>query len=230
LAACPSKTPCYKGSVATYDAVKYKHSVCSIPRHADELSANQDVSFSIGAHKSDKLKLTLDGIRKSVILMPLPGPSPTLVENSPTSFTISKCVDTTQNVSVLAVDADGNDIVGSGAPVSGLSSNDSAHLAVATPAPGSNAFELVPPQFLYSANVPNAGTVVVLTGTAKPLKQSGLSKPVSSHIDVTFNTDICGVISEYPVPTVSSSPLGIVAGPDGAMWFTEQNDNERIPA
>src|SRR5947209_1342181 len=29
------------------------------------------------------------------------------------------------------------------------------------------------------------------------------------------------VITEFPVPTAASSPLGIAAGPDGALWFTE---------
>lgn len=31
------------------------------------------------------------------------------------------------------------------------------------------------------------------------------------------------VITEFPVPTASSGPLDIVSGPDGALWFTEQN-------
>jgi streptogramin lyase len=34
-----------------------------------------------------------------------------------------------------------------------------------------------------------------------------------------------GVITEYPIPTISSSPCCIVAGPDGALWFAESNGN-----
>ena len=30
-----------------------------------------------------------------------------------------------------------------------------------------------------------------------------------------------GVITEFPVPTAGSSPVGIAAGPDGNLWFTE---------
>jgi Tol biopolymer transport system component/streptogramin lyase/major membrane immunogen (membrane-anchored lipoprotein) len=30
-------------------------------------------------------------------------------------------------------------------------------------------------------------------------------------------------IMEYPIPTGQSQPLGITAGPDGALWFVEQN-------
>jgi streptogramin lyase len=35
-----------------------------------------------------------------------------------------------------------------------------------------------------------------------------------------------GTITEYTVPTASSAPLGICAGPDGNMWFTEQLGNK----
>jgi virginiamycin B lyase len=30
-----------------------------------------------------------------------------------------------------------------------------------------------------------------------------------------------GAVTEYPVPTPSSGPAFIAAGPDGNMWFTE---------
>ncbi|MBV9762733.1 MAG: putative Ig domain-containing protein [Acidobacteriaceae bacterium] len=33
------------------------------------------------------------------------------------------------------------------------------------------------------------------------------------------------VINEYPTPTQPSSPAGITAGPDGALWFAEQTAN-----
>jgi virginiamycin B lyase len=35
-----------------------------------------------------------------------------------------------------------------------------------------------------------------------------------------------GVVTEYSIPTPSSSPGGIAAGPDGNMWFTEINSNK----
>jgi len=34
------------------------------------------------------------------------------------------------------------------------------------------------------------------------------------------------VITEFTVPTGSSFPLGIAAGPDGALWFTENSANK----
>ena len=30
-----------------------------------------------------------------------------------------------------------------------------------------------------------------------------------------------GVVTEFPIPTPSSTPYGIVVGPDGNLWFTE---------
>jgi virginiamycin B lyase len=223
LKPCPSKANCYKGSIATFDAVSCRRPGCTIPRRAHELSANQDIRFSIGSG-GGVLKFTLDGIPASVVLQP--SASSVLVENSPTSFTISKCVTTPQRVGVLGVDADGNDIVGAGAPTSKLKSNDAVHLAVKRTAKASNSFELVPPSALQSVTIPNAGTVVALTASVKPLRRSGMSKAVHSQVDVTFNDEVCGVFSEFSIPTASSQPVGLVAGTDGALWFAEQAGNK----
>jgi virginiamycin B lyase len=35
-----------------------------------------------------------------------------------------------------------------------------------------------------------------------------------------------GIFSEYAVPTSTSDPTGITAGPNGALWFTEQIGNQ----
>jgi streptogramin lyase len=32
--------------------------------------------------------------------------------------------------------------------------------------------------------------------------------------------------TEFPIPTANSLPLGITTGPDGALWFTENNFNK----
>jgi virginiamycin B lyase len=34
------------------------------------------------------------------------------------------------------------------------------------------------------------------------------------------------LFTEYTIPTAGSDPLGVTAGPDGAVWFTEQNTNK----
>jgi len=35
-----------------------------------------------------------------------------------------------------------------------------------------------------------------------------------------------GDITSYPLPTANSGPFAIVAGPDGNIWFTEDNVNQ----
>ena len=35
-----------------------------------------------------------------------------------------------------------------------------------------------------------------------------------------------GTITEFPIPTASSQPVGIAAGPDGNLWFTEYNGDQ----
>jgi virginiamycin B lyase len=224
LSACPTTANCYIGSIATYDAISCTGSNCTIPPGAHVLSANQDVGFSVARGRSNALDFTLAGVPASVRL--LPGASSALASNSAGGLTVSKCVTTPQSVSVIGVDADGNDIVGPGAPASpALHSNDTTHLAVATPPPGSNTFQLVPPSVLASSTIPNAGTVVQLTASVTPLAGTGAAAP-TSHIDVAFNGDICGIMSEYPIPTAASNPSGIATGPDGALWFTEQAGNK----
>ena len=34
------------------------------------------------------------------------------------------------------------------------------------------------------------------------------------------------MITEFPIPTAASQPWWITAGPDGNLWFTEQNGNK----
>jgi streptogramin lyase len=36
------------------------------------------------------------------------------------------------------------------------------------------------------------------------------------------------IITEFPIPTPNSDPIGIVAGPDGALWFAEENVSNKI--
>jgi virginiamycin B lyase len=47
------------------------------------------------------------------------------------------------------------------------------------------------------------------------------------------NRTLAQTISEFPIPTPGSAPAGITAGPDGALWFTEEGyptdpNNENI--
>lgn len=223
---CPSTASCYVGVITTYNEVSCVRGTCRIPPEAHELSANQEIVFSATIGQRNLVQLTLDGIPKAVALVPLP-PS-TLTGSSSSGFTISKCVTTAQSVSVIGVDVEGNQIIGPDAPISPrLSSNDRTNLAVTKPRrrPFPNTFELVPPPALKSATIPNAGQVVQLMASVMRSLKSGTSV-LSSQIDVTFNDDVCGVITEYPIPTSSSAPQQVTKGPDGALWFTEALGNK----
>src|SRR6185312_922997 len=69
--------------------------------------------------------------------------------------------------------------------------------------------------------IPNAGSVVHLTAGVTPATGAPSTKPVRSHVNVTFDSTICGKISEFPLASRTSGPSGITTGPDGAMWFAE---------
>ena len=54
---------------------------------------------------------------------------------------------------------------------------------------------------------------VFATGLAALTLSAGQAAPV-------------GVVTEFRVPTPTSQPAGVVAGPDGAVWFTEFTGNK----
>src|SRR5256885_14851667 len=35
-----------------------------------------------------------------------------------------------------------------------------------------------------------------------------------------------GTVTEFAIPTANSQPTGITSGPDGNLWFTENNTNK----
>ncbi|MBV8149953.1 MAG: hypothetical protein JOY59_00220 [Candidatus Eremiobacteraeota bacterium] len=210
LRSCPTKKACYTAEVATYDAFHNGH----IPPGAHELSANQRVRFAIAAGTT-LVPLVLDGIPKSIAFVP--SASSTLSGDLHSGFVEPKCSATTQEVSLTAADADGNYIVGPGAPKMTLSSSNPAQFAVTSAGP--NAFALNPPQ---SPAYSFGGAAVPLTATAKPAARSG-AKLVSSVFSVAYSGDICGILDEFTIPTKSAGPLQVAAGPDGAVWFTESN-------
>jgi virginiamycin B lyase len=206
LAPCPSAGNCYTASVTTYDAGGHP------------LSADQDVAFSIVGGRANSLAMTLGGIPATVVV--LPDASSAITGNANSGFGISKCTGP-QNVSVLGVDADGNYVLGAGAPAPSLISDDPAHLAVATPAPSApNRFTITRPA------IPSAHAVVHLTASVTPSAGSGGSAVQSPPIPVQFNGDVCGIMSEFTVPTAAAVPFGITTGPDGALWFTEKSANK----
>lgn len=220
LKACPSKKSCYSANVITYDRfVNGK-----IPPGAHALSAAENVAFHVASALRATVPIVLQGIPASVAFAP--NESSSLQGSQSAGFVLPKCSASQQHVSVYGVDADGNYILGIGAPRPSLTTNDPAQLGVS--ASSANAFTLSPP---VAPMYPFGGHTIDLTATATP-GAHGMGTPVHATIHVTYSGDICGTFTEFSIPTSSSGPVCIAAGSDGALWFTENSGNKigRIPA
>jgi sugar lactone lactonase YvrE len=136
-------------------------------------------------------------------------------------FSLSKCG--SDKVSVVGVDRDGNYLLGPDAWTPNLVS-DSSLLTVMPPQPAApNLFTIR----RSPANPPKAGVTVHLIASVTPLPNTGEDPVEGSPIAMTFNSDICGVFTEFAIPSgARAGPQGIVAGPDGNLWFTEMNGNK----
>jgi len=218
LKACPTKKPCYKATVATFDA--FNAASHKIPHGAHKLSADQSFSFTI-AKGNTVVSLVLEGIPTTVAF--LPDANSSLSGTQTAGFIEPKCTTSTQSVSVVGVDADGNYILGVGAPKVTLTSDDAAQLSVShggSSAP--NTFTLVPPA---APGYAFGNHTVHLTAKATPGKKSG-AKAASAVVNVAYSGNICGVITEFTIPTAGSDPHGVAAGPDGNVWFVEEFGNK----
>ncbi|HTA39062.1 MAG TPA: hypothetical protein VK760_08305, partial [Candidatus Acidoferrales bacterium] len=188
------------------------------------LSADLAVPVTIKSGRTNTIRVTLDGIPKTVALVPSPKGEMT---GGGQAFGLSKCYShtpgqQTQAVTVLGVDADGNFILNAGAPASSLTSDDAVRLAVSASSPAS------PGTYLLSdptGTLPAPHSAVHLTAKVTPAAASG-GAAVTEVFTVTFDAAICGVFTRFPVPTDSSFPYSITNGSDGAMWFTEFGANK----
>ena len=197
----------YTGTISTWD-----NTGGGAPGH--ELSANQSVSFSVVSGQSNAIGITLGGIPVSAVVVPAPASS--LSGSNSAGYTLSKCGSDT--VSVYGVDYDGNIILGAGAPTPSLQSDNTSSLTVTAPGPyAPNAFTIVRP-----SPPPAPASTVHLTATVTPVDNTGTSPVSTAAIPMTFNHDICGIITEFKTGiTPSSNVIGIAAGPDGNLWFAE---------
>jgi virginiamycin B lyase len=201
----------YVVSLATYDGLLDRRGEPT----GNELSANQNVPLVVAVGQPNSIYATLDGVPASVAVVP--EASSTLGGTATLGFTMPRCSASAQKVSVLGVDADGNFILGAGAPKPSLVSGNSA-LVVSTPAPSApNLYVLTPPK---RPKYVTPGLSVQLTARASPGSNSGATTAIL-RTTLTFSGDICGVFTEFTIPTQESNPWGITVGPDGAIWFAE---------
>lgn len=218
--ALPLKVGTYTLSFATFDGL-----LASGQPTGNELSANQDIPLTVSTGRQNTVTVSLQGIPTSIVIEP--SATSTLGGTAANGYTLSKCSASPQTVNVFGADADGNVIVGAGSPTASLTSDNPAQLTVATSKLSPNQFVLKPPTPpLY----PNSSIPVNLRVHETPGAQSGGSVQ-TLNTTLTYEGSICGVMTEFTVPTPFSQPYGITVGPDGAIWFAENGANKigRIP-
>ncbi|MBV8489391.1 MAG: hypothetical protein JO199_02585, partial [Candidatus Eremiobacteraeota bacterium] len=215
LAPCVSGGNCYAVTIFTYDA--YSAGDNTIPVGAHALSALRSFGFTIVTGRNNALTFTLEGIPVSAAIVPSQGSS--ITGSMGGGFSLSRCA-SKQSVDVVGIDADKNVILGPGQPATSLTTQSSV-LAIATPPPTpySNTYTLS----LTSA--PSANQQITLTASAIPGAYSTGTK-VGTQGTMTFNSDLCGKITEFDIPTKNSVPVGISKGGDGAQWFSEMSGNQ----
>jgi streptogramin lyase len=134
----------------------------------------------------------------------------------------------TLTFTVTAEDANGNTIIQPGNyPSPGI---------VVSPSADPNGALSFAPNPIVSPALNGTNTVTVTYNSAKAIGVTSLNLTSGfASSSVAFSPLGTGTgsltagysVTEYPIPTTSSGPYGIAAGPgDGAVWFTEQNANQ----
>jgi virginiamycin B lyase len=204
LSLAPGK---YVASFTTYDGLTQG---TNGPPSGNALSANQNVPVTIAAGSANSIDVVLDGVPTSVAFVPSVASG--IGGSMSAGFAAPKCGLSASAVSVIGIDADGNYILGPGAPTPALTVPASSPVTVATPSPGSpNLFKLT------TATIPPSP--VTLTASVTPAAQSG-GVAQTAQISLSFNGNctIAGNVTLYS--DAGDEPGGIVTGPDGALWFT----------
>jgi len=195
----------YVASFSTYDGVLGANGQPT----GNLLSANQSVSVTLTPGQVNTIAVTLEGIPASVVFTPL---SSTIITGSQADgYTLDNCFHSL-NASVSALDADGNTIIGAGAPAFTLNSGNSL-IAVAG---STNPFTL------SASGYAATSTSLTLTATATSGAASG-TFTVSTSVPVTLGTGNCGLVSTFATST--TAVLGIAMDPSGNIYATSSTGN-----
>jgi len=185
----------------------------------NKLSANQNFPVTIVAGAANALNVALQGVPVSVAF--LPSIASSLRGSQAAGYTLSVCLEgKAEPVTVLGVDADGNYILGAGAPIPSLRASDTSLVSITPPttsAPSTFVITSVP-------NNPSGGALTLTAGvTASTTAPTDSGAPaVTVSIPVTFDQYLCRGYSEIPTPTANAAPGDIVANGND-VWFTEAN-------
>jgi len=176
---------------------------------AGNLLETGTASTTVASGGTFSLSVTLQGVPASIALVPDTGA--TITSTGVNAYSLDKCF-AAQNVDIDALDADGNTILGAGAPTPALVSSDTTRIAITAPT--------VSAPNTFGLTRPTIGTgSLTLTATMTP----GIGTPLTQALTVTFpaSTTICGYYSEYSIPSNPSEITALAIGPDGNVWFTE---------
>ncbi len=201
----------YTAAFTTYDGL-----LSGTTPTGNVLSANQIMPVTLVLGQANAINVTLNGVPTSAVV--LPQMSPRLTVTGTNAFTLTSCFPS-QTVTVLGLDADGNVIVGPGAPIASVVSGSTAVTVGAANAASPNTFTFVrnptdPANLGVSSRVRrprglSAPVGLVATLTPDP---STLARAVSVPITLSFTTtndDNCGIIS------------GFAGSPTGAAGFAD---------
>lgn len=183
LRACPNAGNCYTAVVSTYDAVFCNGAppVCSIPASAKLLSSGQSIPFRVATGKNTSIDLTLSGVPHSMSLSAdaltrANGSTFDLIGPGAHAFTLQ------------TIDADGNVLVGPGAPTFAVSApaGGLAPVAISAPPASPNQVWVAPPATLDTANTATFQITPSFAGqSVDGCKQPGAScAPTSVTVDM----------------------------------------------
>ncbi len=176
-----AQTGAYTVSFVTYDGPLVNGTPTGNP-----LSAAQSFPFAVASATNNLIPVTLQGIPTSIAVF-VPG-STTQSSGAATTYSIAASF-ATQSVTLYGVDADGNVILGPGAPTIALTSN-SPNLTIVAP----------------SSNTPNAYTLVdkgVATNSTATLTASvagGSSSSITATPTLAFTGPACPAIASSTTP------------------------------
>jgi virginiamycin B lyase len=174
------------------------------------LAANHDARFTTA---QATIPITLFGIPASGLFVPQPGGR--LGGSQFAGFTFPIAATSLQRLNFVALDADGNAIVGPAAPQVSLATTDSS-VTVTHPIAATTFFQV------QKNGHPPAGHAAKLIGVVTPAPASGAAK-LALELRLTFTDPFASgrvTIEPYPVSLPRNQLISIAAGPDDALWFT----------